>query len=392
VTDTFDRPVGGGGQATAADRIGAAAGTRPATSPAGVRHAPHRRHRQGRVRRGTMRAQERAVVLGYRALAALLGRVPLRVSLPIARLCFQAAYALWGSKRRVVLANAGHVLGRPAHDPEVRRLARRMFRTYARYILELMRLPSRPLEEAASLVVAEGERGAESFAALVERLRGEGRGMIVAAVHIGSTETLVAAFIERGWPLYGLADDSAYPELYALLASQRRRYGIEVIAWRNLREIYRVLKRGGILALLVDWGYRPDGIPVRLFGEWTTLPAGPAVLAAKTGAPIVPVVNRRRADGRFEATYFEPIEVAADTPRDLAAATQRIADALEEMVRVAPEQWHTFKPMWPDTAEEASRLATRAAAQSDTDPAAETGTGPEAGLGASGAAPGPAPA
>ena len=50
-----------------------------------------------------------------------------------------------------------------------------------------------------------------------------------------------------------------------------------------------------MLALLIDWGYRADGIPVRLFGAWTTLPAGPATLAAKTGATIVPVAIRRTA-------------------------------------------------------------------------------------------------
>jgi lauroyl/myristoyl acyltransferase len=72
-------------------------------------------------------------------------------------------------------------------------------------------------------------------------------------------------------------------------------------------------------------------------------------------------VNRRRADGRFEATHFEPIEVTTDAPAALAAATQRIADVLEEMVAEAPEQWHTFKPMWPDSASEAARLADRAA-------------------------------
>ncbi|HET7676493.1 MAG TPA: lysophospholipid acyltransferase family protein [Candidatus Limnocylindrales bacterium] len=332
--------------------------------PSGVAYAPHRRgDRRRSLRRLAFRAQERAVVLGYRAAAAALGLIPTGISVPVARLAFRAAYALWPAKRRIVLANAGHVLGLPTDDPQVARLAHRMYATYARYIVELMRLPSRPADEPARLVVAEGERGAASFAALVERLQADGRGMIVASVHIGSIETLVAAFASRGWPIHGLADDSAYPELFELLNAQRRRWGVEIIAWRNLREIYRVLRKGGILALLVDWGYRPDGIPVRLFGDWTTLPAGPAVLAAKTGAPIVPVVNRRRDDGRFEAVHFEPIDVSDDSPAALAAATQALADTLEAMIRPAPEQWYTFKPVWPATAEEAAGLAARAAGQ-----------------------------
>ena len=134
-----------------------------------------------------------------------------------------------------------------------------------------------------------------------------------------------------------------------------------MIAWRNLREIHRVLRDRGILALLVDWGYRSDGIPVRFFGDWTALPAGPAVLAAKTGAAIVPVVNRR-ADGRYHAEHGEPIEVPGGSPADIQAATQAIADALQRAIEVAPEQWYSFKPIWPETAAEADELAGRAAA------------------------------
>ena len=48
-----------------------------------------------------------------------------------------------------------------------------------------------------------------------------------------------------------------------------------------------------MLGLLVDWGYRSEGIPVRLFDAWTTLPAGPATLAAKTGAVVAPGRPRR---------------------------------------------------------------------------------------------------
>ena len=56
-------------------------------------------------------------------------------------------------------------------------------------------------------------------------------------------------------------------------------------------------RSGEMLALLIDWGYRSDGVPVRLFGAWTTLPAGPATLAAKTSSVILPVAIRRGDDG-----------------------------------------------------------------------------------------------
>ncbi len=113
--------------------------------------------------------------------------------------------------------------------------------------------------------------------------------------------------------------------------------------------------------MVVDWGYRPDDLPVRLFGAWATLPEGPAMLAARTRAVIVPVVARRQADGTYQALMYDPIEVADASPRELARATQAIADALQDMVSAGPEQWYTFKPMWPASRGEADALASRAA-------------------------------
>ncbi|MGH2407972.1 MAG: lysophospholipid acyltransferase family protein, partial [Candidatus Limnocylindrales bacterium] len=271
-------------------------------------------------------------------------------------------YALWPAKRRIVVANATHVLGSQLAESRTRALARRIYQTYARYLVELMRLPSLPEHVPAQLVDADGERGVDSFAQIWSRYREQGRGVIAVSIHIGSVETLVAAVAARGFPTYALADDTAYPELYALLQAQRRRWGVEVIAWRNLRRTFAVLRQPAILGLLVDWGYRSDDIPVRLFGDWTTLPAGPAALAAKTRAAIVPMVCRRLPDGHFRAEHFAPIELADDSPAEVARATQAIADAVEAMVRFAPEQWYTFKPMWPASAEDAAALAQRAVA------------------------------
>jgi lauroyl/myristoyl acyltransferase len=81
------------------------------------------------------------------------------------------------------------------------------------------------------------------------------------------------------------------------------------------------------------------------------------VLAAKTGATILPVVVRRHDDGRFFVTHDEPILVVSGDPRAVADATQRIADWLERTVAAAPEQWYSFKPIWPAEPTEVARLA-----------------------------------
>jgi phosphatidylinositol dimannoside acyltransferase len=329
----------------------------------GVGYAPHRRaNGRGRAARLLYRLQEKATVRAYRATSWLLGRLPERPVVAIAQLGFLAGYALWPAKRRAITANASHVLGLPAGHPRVGRLARAVYRAYAGYVVGLMRLPALPPDVPARLVDVGGEHGLDSFQQLYRKLHAEGRAMIIVTLHVGSMETLAAAMASHGFPAYGVADDSAYPELYELLAEQRRRWGVQVIAWRNLREIHRVLREAGILALLVDWGYRSDGIPVRFFGDWTTLPAGPAALAAKTGAAIVPVVNRRARDGRYQAEHGEPIEVASSSPAAIQRATQAVADALQRAIEVAPDQWYSFKPIWPETDREGDALAARAAA------------------------------
>lgn len=288
--------------------------------------------------------------------------MPVGISLPLGRAVFVGSYFAWPKKRRIILSNASQVLGLPPGDRRVRHLARRIYGTYSRFIIELMRLPSLPADEPLRLLRSgAGEYGGDSFIALFERLRAEGRGLIAVSAHIGSIDLLAGAFALRGLPTYGLADDSAYPELFEEMNAQRRRWKIEVIPWRNLRRVFKALREPAILGLVVDWGYRADGVPVRLFGEWTTLPAGPAMLAAKTGAAIVPVVGRRMEDGSYEARHYDPIEVAGTTPAEMQRATQEIAAAIEDMIATAPEQWYIFKPIWPQTQAEKDELASRVA-------------------------------
>jgi KDO2-lipid IV(A) lauroyltransferase len=326
--------------------------------------APHRRARPrpdsaSNARRPDLRhlgtrLVERAAVSAYRLSAWTLRHLPEAVGVAVLATAFQAAYVFWPQKRASSNANFAHVLRRPPDDPAVRRLALAAYRTYARYLVELMRLPIGPDAGYADRVDLEG------IEPVLERWRASGTGLILTVGHLGSNEAVAAGIAHHGFPIGVVADDSSFPELFDVLRRQREAWGLSIIPWRNLRELFGFLRRNEILGLLVDWGYREDGIPVRLFGAWTCLPAGPAVLAAKTRAPIVPIAVRRDSR-RFRVEAGAPIEVASSAPADVQRATQAVADALERAIAAAPEQWYSFRRIWPATEAEAAGLERRAA-------------------------------
>jgi phosphatidylinositol dimannoside acyltransferase len=311
--------------------------------------APHRRKEQG------PRILEKLAVTGYAAAVWVVAHVPQRLARWVIGTASQAGYLLWPAKRAWSNANFGRVAGLPPDDRRVRKLALGAYRQYATYLVEVMRLESLSPDEAIRRVVqTDLDRIEEAWRSA------PGGGLIFALGHVGNNEAVAAGVANRGWPINVVADDSSFPEMFERFRQLREAWGVHVIPWRNLREIYAVLKKREMLALLIDWGYRSDGVPVRLFGEWTTLPAGPATLAAKTGSVILPVAIRRGSDGMFHVGFSPTIAVPSASDADIARATQEIADALEATIAAAPNQWYSFKPIWPATAEESAELASRA--------------------------------
>ena len=135
------------------------------------------------------------------------------------------------------------------------------------------------------------------------------------------------------------------------------------------------------------------GSPSGCSASWTTLPAGPATLAAKTGALLAPMAIRRTPAGKFRIEAPEAFLVPSSDPADLQRATQRIADALEATIRAAPSQWYSFKPIWPSDPVEAAELEARAAAMlaGRAAPAPDRGRRPRDRTGGAGGGPARAP-
>ena len=275
---------------------------RPTASSSGE-HRLEAPHRRGGAR---PRVIERLGIAGYRSTAWVLARVPPGLARPVFGRLAQMSYLLWPTKRRWSNLNFGHVLGLPPSDPRVRRMALRAYRRYGHYLIELMRLPLRPLSEVGDLVPElESERVIADWKASPR-----GGGMIFTVGHIGNNEAVAAAIGRLGLPISVVADDSSLPELFELLRRQRERWGIQIVAWRNLRAIYGVLRRGEMLALRHRLGLperRHPGPDVRRLDHAAGRPgdAGcPHGIAPHPGRHLPPARRpvRRRA-GATSSTY-----------------------------------------------------------------------------------------
>ena len=289
-----------------------------------------------------------AYLLGERVINFL----PRWLVLPLAAAAGNAAHDLTGDKRAVVRANVAHVLHLPADHPRVRRAARRAFRNYAKYLVDVMRLSTLTAEQVAKLVAIDNLE-------LLDEARAADRGVLLCTVHVGGMDLIAPALHRFGHEMHVVADDTTYGRLYEHLRAIRARHGLTLIGWRSLRGLFRALKAGSNLVLFCDGGYRDGDVPVEFLGEPTTFPVGPAALSARSGAPMLPVACSRLGNDRFRTRGLPLITAANDSPAETYRATQALADALGSVIAEDPGQWYMFRPVWPGT--DAERARARAA-------------------------------
>jgi KDO2-lipid IV(A) lauroyltransferase len=110
----------------------------------------------------------------------------------------------------------------------------------------------------------------------------------------------------------------------------------------------KTLRRGGVIALLVDQSRRREGVDVDFFGHRVTTTPAPAFLSIRCNCPILPIFCTREPDGRLTIHVESPLEVkrSGDLHDDIQASTQLMTDVVEYMVRKYPEQWLWAHKRW----------------------------------------------
>ena len=248
-------------------------------------------------------------------------------------------------KRKMVERHMRRV--RPqASSTEIRRLTQQVFDSYARYYLESFRLPALSTEQVAASMTVEGYH--ENLLPALER----GNGVILALPHLGGWEWAGRWAADLGNKMTVVVEPIEPPELFEWFADLRRKFGMTVIPLGPEAgpAVLKALRNNEVLCLLSDRDITGGGIEVEFFGEKTTLPAGPATLALRTGAALLPSAAyfTDRGVGHL-GVIGAPMncERQGKLRADVQRITQDLAYELEKLIQRAPEQWHLLQPNWP---------------------------------------------
>lgn len=272
--------------------------------------------------------------LGLNTVAAAvqaLGPHRYRISDRIAN----ATFALKPAQRRATIRNyraAFPELG----AREARRLAARSFREYARTAIDFLYVQNLPRTRVLS------EMRVFGYETHMQGRQLEGKPGILVLIHHGSWDAPGALAIANGVHLTSVMDDEGNAALLRLVIWARAEIGVEVVlASRSPRTMLQRLRAGHWVALVADIPGETPSVEVEFLGHRTRFSVAPAILAAHTGAPLVPATSVRTPNGGYLVELFPPVTVAPDAGP--AAALRQLIPVFEAAVRRWPEQWFPFR-------------------------------------------------
>ena len=282
-----------------------------------------------------------------RILLFLVQVLPLRAALCLGEClgeCLGRLGALVGRRAvRIAMDNLCHAY--PEMSPkEARAMVVRVCKHFGRAVVEsvLARRRLNPSSLARHVVVRNEH--------VLGDVMSEGKGAIFVTAHLGVWEILGQLVGCRGGSLHSIYRPIKNPLIDRLVRKWRSVGGQRMVPRRGaLRKLLRVLRERGYIGLLMDQHAKSDGVWVPFFGRPASTTPTPALLALRTGAPIVTGYARRLPGVyRFEIFWDEPIHVIPtdDRAADIERITRQLSQRMEGYIREFPEQWLWLHRRW----------------------------------------------
>ena len=176
-------------------------------------------------------------------------------------------------------------------------------------------------------------------------------GCIIALPHAGNWDHAAAYFCSTGITLTAVVEKLKPEAIFKKFLAYRQSIGIEAISHKEktIPILMERLNQGKLIALVADRDMSRNGIEVNFLGGIAKMPAGPAILALKTGAPLVTAYIRYLEKG-IEITFDETIKlpVAGSEEEQIKIVTQSMADNFAKRIKDSPVDWHMLQRIWVD--------------------------------------------
>lgn len=281
-----------------------------------------------------------------RSLFTIVPVLPPSALAALARVTARIEFLASSGRRRAVVSNlkqiarSGH--GSVARPREVHRIARSIFDSYHRFLVEYFG------QEALDTEALDGRfrfRGME----LVYRALAEGRGAVVCAPHLGNWELAAIALSKIGYRVHVVTGVQFRKSWTGSIRAMKARQQILLSTPdEGYAPLLATLRGGGMVALLTDGDVYVRSLNTRFFGRAIPFPAGPAILARRARTPILHAHAEREPDGSHILSFdgVEHADPALPLEADLHRLTRRVAEAQERAVAAHLDQWCIFRPLF----------------------------------------------
>lgn len=177
------------------------------------------------------------------------------------------------------------------------------------------------------------------------------QGCIVALPHAGNWDHAAAYFCSTGITLTAVVEKLKPEAIFKKFLAYRESIGIEAISHKEktIPILTQRLQAGKLIALVADRDMSRNGIEVNFFGKTSKMPSGPAILAIKTGAPLI-TAYVRYTPGGIEIIFDETLKPtnSGSEEEQIKIITQSMADNFAKRIKENPVDWHMLQRIWVD--------------------------------------------
>lgn len=284
-----------------------------------------------------------AFVLAVIKVLLLVAKVvPLKAMLPVGSGLGSLGYWTVKRYRRVALRNLKIAYGEELDDAERRRIAIAVFRNFGKVAIEFPYIAAMPPEGIRAVTRLDDEDRNR-----IDQALAQGRGVIAFSAHLGNFELMARRFALEGYRFTVVVRNDQNAAFTRTINGLRMSGGYEVIGRGDAaRPILKHLRSGGVVGVIPD--QRSDDMIAPFFGRPSGTVAGPAVLALRTGAPLLPMFCIRQPDNTHKLVVMDPIYArpTGDSDADVLAVMTQVNRIMEEVIRNYPSQWLWLHDRW----------------------------------------------